>query len=200
MLAAWGVPKLVAVEKLGDYSFKIEFLIEEEKAKVLDSGMWRHKGDALIVIHYDGMVRPSEIHIESTAPWVRLYDLPPTTMKEVHTVQLGNQIKKFIKMDGRFPGYLRYENVPHFSFRCGRIGHALANCDDEGVDEDSIWFGEELRASPPCCVREINLKQVAPRMIKPLFQVSKMQPGAKSPGGQGGGQHAGSYSLGHGSR
>jgi hypothetical protein len=28
-------------------------------------------------------------------------------MKEPHAMQLGNQIGKFIRMDGRFPGYLR---------------------------------------------------------------------------------------------
>jgi hypothetical protein len=39
MLMAWGIPKLVAMEKLGDYSLKIEFLTEAEKIKVLDGGL-----------------------------------------------------------------------------------------------------------------------------------------------------------------
>jgi hypothetical protein len=90
--------------------------------------------------------------------------------------------------------------VLHFCFRCERIGHALGNCESEEVDEDSIRFGEELRASPPHRVKEINLKPVAPRVIKPLFQVAGMQTRATSSGGLVGGQHTGSSNSGQGSR
>jgi hypothetical protein len=65
---------------------------------------------------------------------------------------------------------LRYENVAHFCFWCGKIGHALATCEDEEADDDFVQFGEELRVSPTRRVREITLKQVAPRVIKPLFK------------------------------
>jgi hypothetical protein len=41
------------VEKLGDYSFKLEFNNEEEKKKVLGGRPWRHEGNALIVAHYN---------------------------------------------------------------------------------------------------------------------------------------------------
>jgi hypothetical protein len=56
MMAAWGVPKMAVVEKMEDYTFKLEFAKEEEKIKVLQGGPLRHKGDALIVVHYDGMM------------------------------------------------------------------------------------------------------------------------------------------------
>jgi hypothetical protein len=91
---------------LETYSFKIEFNNHEEKQRVLEGGPWRHKGDALIVIHYDGMVRPSEVNIESIGLWIRLYDLPPVMIKEASARQLGGQISKFIKMDVRYPGYM----------------------------------------------------------------------------------------------
>jgi hypothetical protein len=96
---------------------------------------------------------------------------------------LGEQVGTFIWMDTRYPGYLRvrvaypitkplepklrvrikgrglmevilrYENVPHFCFSCGHIGHVVANCDSGERDDHEIRFGEELRASPPCRVR-----------------------------------------------
>jgi hypothetical protein len=53
---------------------------------------------------------------------------------------------------------LRYENVPHFCFTCRRMGHAVMNYEEEGAEEGSIKFGEELRASPPRRVWEINVK------------------------------------------
>jgi hypothetical protein len=76
---------------------------------VLEGGPWRHKGDALIVVHYYGLTRLSEVRIDSIALWARLYDLPPVMMKETFARQLGGggQIGRLIKMDARYLGYMR---------------------------------------------------------------------------------------------
>jgi hypothetical protein len=63
--------------------------MEEEKRWVVDSGPWRHKGDAVIVVHYDGLSRPSEVHIYDINLWVRFYDLPAIMIKESFAKQLG---------------------------------------------------------------------------------------------------------------
>jgi hypothetical protein len=89
MINAWGIQKLATVEKIGDYIFKIEFVKEEDKVRVLDGGPWRHKGDALIVAHYDGLILSSENCIKSIGLWVRLYDLPTAMMKPIMAQQLG---------------------------------------------------------------------------------------------------------------
>jgi hypothetical protein len=201
MLKAWRIVYLALGEKLGDYIFNLEFHRETEMRRVLDGGPWRHKGDALIVAQYDGKVRPSKINIQSIAMWIRFYDSPPAMMKEVVARQLGGQLGRYIKMDCRYPGYMRvrvefplnklpvqhmkvkikerglmvitpcYENVPLCCFTYGRMGHAV-NCEDEmQLDDQCIKFGEELRASPPKRAKEIMVKQVAASMVKPLFQV-----------------------------
>jgi hypothetical protein len=41
----------------------------------------RHKGDALMVVHCDGLLRPSEVKIDSIPLWIRLYDLPDAMMR-----------------------------------------------------------------------------------------------------------------------
>jgi hypothetical protein len=64
---------------------------------------------------------------------------------------------------------MRYENVPHFRFTCGCMGHAATNCDEEAQDNE-IKFGEELRASPPKRRREIMVNQLSMRVVRPLFQ------------------------------
>jgi hypothetical protein len=173
---------------------------------VLNRGPWRHKGDALLVVHYDGMVRPSEIKIEVIGVWVRFYDLPPAMMKENHARQLGERVGRFIKMDARFPGYLRvrvdfplskplvqtlqvkikgrgpmlntlrYENVPHFYFSCGRLGHTAFNCNEGDAEDGSVKFGEELRASPPRRVREITIRSTTPGVVKNLFSTGSTVP------------------------
>jgi hypothetical protein len=82
MINMWGISSLVSLKKIGDYIFKLEFHKPEEKERVVDGGPWRHKGDALIVMHYDGFSRPSEVCIKSIKLWIILYDLPLAMMKE----------------------------------------------------------------------------------------------------------------------
>jgi hypothetical protein len=44
---------------------------------------------------------------------------------------------------------VKYENIPHFYFSCGRIGHAQQDCpDDDGGGEGDVHFGKVLRCSP----------------------------------------------------
>jgi hypothetical protein len=101
MLAAWGIQNLNSLEKIGDYNFRLEFAKEEEKRWVIEGGPWRHKGDAMIVVHYDGLTRPSEVHIDHTGLWVRFYDLPPAMMKEAFAKQLGSHLGRFTSFDTR---------------------------------------------------------------------------------------------------
>ncbi|CAN6221424.1 unnamed protein product [Urochloa humidicola] len=42
----------------------------------------------------------------------------------------------------------KYENVPHFCFGCGRIGHAQRECPDDHLAMGGVRFGEDLRCSP----------------------------------------------------
>jgi hypothetical protein len=55
----------------------------------IEGGPWRHKGDALLVAHYDGLLRPLKIRIQSIGLWVRLYDLSAAIMKPTMAQQLG---------------------------------------------------------------------------------------------------------------
>jgi hypothetical protein len=107
MIATWGVQKLASVEKIDDYIFKLESVSEAEKIRVLEGGPWSHKGDALIVTHYDGLVRPSEMSIKSLRLWVRFYDLSPAMMKPCFANQLGGQLGTVITSDSRYPRYLQ---------------------------------------------------------------------------------------------
>jgi hypothetical protein len=40
MLKAWNLQQLAAVEKIGDYMFRLEFNKVDKKNRVLDGGPW----------------------------------------------------------------------------------------------------------------------------------------------------------------
>jgi hypothetical protein len=60
---------------LGDNRFLIEFESVDVRQRVVDGGPWRHKGDALIVVSYDGFAPPSSVVINTIGLWARFYDL-----------------------------------------------------------------------------------------------------------------------------
>jgi hypothetical protein len=65
---------------------------------------------------------------------------------------LGDSLKKEVTIKVRERGdmafLVKYENVPHFCFICGRIGHAGKECPDEELEEKGERFNIVLRASP----------------------------------------------------
>ncbi|KAK3141904.1 hypothetical protein QOZ80_4BG0339680 [Eleusine coracana subsp. coracana] len=215
MKLAWGIPDLAPVEKLADKVFLVSFASDEEKKRVVEGGPWRHKGDTLIVVAHDRLVRPSEVKIHSIALWVRFYDLSPKLMNNNFAERLGGQLGTVIKVDTWVSRYLRvrvnfslrkalvpemsirirdrgmmaitlrYENVPHFCFACGRIGHAKMNCEEEADEDLGIRFSEELRASPPRRQREIRTKATTTGAATKHLSFTTKEKGSTSTAGQG---------------
>lgn len=158
MSTAWGLQNLRTARDLGENRFLIDFDHEVDFYRVMNGGPWKHKGDALIIVSYDGLCRPSEVVIESLAIWVRIYDLPEAMMITGFAHHLGEKLGKVLEVGGAVRDYLRvrvdyplaealkvqlkargkgrglmifplkYENVPFFCFSCGRFGHVEREC------------------------------------------------------------------------
>jgi hypothetical protein len=190
----WGRKEHIPVRELGDNRILVEFDSERPWKRVIDGGPWRHKGDAVIFVPYDGIKRLSEVAITSIALWVRIYDIPISMMTEGFTRALGAKIGrvldvgqavnnyKRVRVDfplekiiprsvhqkvrghGELAFLVRYENIPDFWFGCGRIGHDQYECPDEELGNGGVHLCKTLRCSP-------QKKEVGKRMTIPAVDL-----------------------------
>jgi hypothetical protein len=187
MKVACGLLAMKPAKVLGENKFMIEFDSEVVRRRIVDGGPWRHRGDALLVVPYDGLSPPSSIFMNTIGLWARFYDIPNALRKEEHARRLGAWLGQVVSTDMSYPNYvwvrimfpltnaligstkvhirgrssmvvmIRYENVPFFCFIYDRIGHSDKECPDGEVGAGVFGFGVELRASPPKRLREVKV-------------------------------------------
>jgi hypothetical protein len=151
----------------------------------------------MIFVPYDGLQRGSEIEIESINLWICIYDIPAIMMIDGFARALGGKVGRVLeigeahsnykrvkvefpldrailpKIQQKVKGYgvmefmVKYENIPHFCFSCGRIGHAQQDCpDDDGGGEGDVQFGKVLQCSP-------QKRGIGRRMVIPAAPTAK---------------------------
>ena len=76
--STWGKKVSIPVRELGHNRFFVEFDYERLWKRVMGGGPWRHKGNAVIFVPYDGIQRLSEVAVNFNPLWVRIYDIPIT--------------------------------------------------------------------------------------------------------------------------
>lgn len=141
-------------------------------------GPWTFRGDVVIFVPYDGLRCFSEVVIEHIALWVRIYNIPEGMMTDRFVRTLGAKVGRVLEVGdarldykrvrvdfplanpimatvsrkvkdyGTMEFAVRYENIPHFCFCCGRIGHAARECPEEVEGDGGVKFGAMLRCSP----------------------------------------------------
>ncbi|CAN6299744.1 unnamed protein product [Urochloa humidicola] len=102
MEKAWHATHTLPVQRLENNRFIIEFESEHMYNFVLNGGPWRHKGDELIVVPYDGLQRPSEVVIDAVNVWLRFYDVPAMLRKSAFSAVLARKVSPRV-IDGGGP-------------------------------------------------------------------------------------------------
>jgi hypothetical protein len=162
---------------LGSNKYLLEFSSDKSLSFAIRGGPWSFRGDAVILVQYDGLTKLSEVTIESIPLWIRIYDIPVSMMTKAfvtvlgevgRVMEVGDAVRDFkrvrvdfdlskalmphvsIKVRGKgvMEFVVKYESVPHFCFLCGHIGHADRECPDEDLYEEGERYGIELRTSP----------------------------------------------------
>ena len=84
---------------MGSNIFVVHLGSEGDWRHVLNNGPWHFDFSVLIVIEYEGNIRPSEMVFEDIDIWVRVIDLPPDKRCEAFGTAVGNWIGKVVKVD-----------------------------------------------------------------------------------------------------
>jgi hypothetical protein len=92
---AWGD---VAACVIGANRYLLEFPSERSLNFVLSRGPWTFKGDALIVVRYDGLVRMSEIAIYSIPLWIRIFNIPVAMLTQGFVKALGSKVGRVLEV------------------------------------------------------------------------------------------------------
>lgn len=88
----------VVHKELYDRVFSLEFYGESDYKFVMNGGTWKHKGNTLIVVPYDGISRPSEVATNSIPIWIQIFDLPGRMISEEVCMQLGDGLGHTIEV------------------------------------------------------------------------------------------------------
>jgi hypothetical protein len=76
----------------GDNRYLLEFSSVDVLSFVIRGGPWSFKGDAIIMVQYDGLTKLSEVVIESIPLWIRIYDIVVAMMTTAFVTALGTKV------------------------------------------------------------------------------------------------------------
>lgn len=89
--------------------FIITFCAEGDFKFVLQGGPWLHRGDALLVVEFDGLTSPSNVPLDVVPIWIRIYDLPLVLMTKARGELYGRSFGRVREVDVEADGCNRHD-------------------------------------------------------------------------------------------
>jgi hypothetical protein len=83
---------------VGNNRYLLEFSTENSLDFAIRGGPWSFRGDAVIMVRYDGLTKLSEVAIESIPLWIRIYDIPVAMMTTAFVTALGAKVGRVMEV------------------------------------------------------------------------------------------------------
>lgn len=91
----------VEVQVLGKNLFFFTFPTKRDMENILSSGPWNFDHNVVVLKRITGSEQPSEITLDSTSLWARIYDLPLRLRTDNMVARLGDMMGVFEEADTR---------------------------------------------------------------------------------------------------
>ena len=76
MRSAWDAAQEVKFKPLENNLYTVQFSCLGDWERVMNEGPWNFRGDAVILVPYDGISKPSTIRLDTLNIWVQIHDVP----------------------------------------------------------------------------------------------------------------------------
>lgn len=76
MRAAWDLAQDVKFRPLEDNLYTLQFSCLGDWERVMQEGPWHLSGNAVIIVPYDGVTKPSTIQLNTIDIWIQIHDVP----------------------------------------------------------------------------------------------------------------------------
>lgn len=109
MRRAWRLRAEMSYKSLKDNLFIVSFNAEGDYNFVLQGDPWLHRGDALLVAEFNGLLNPSMVNLDTVPIWVRIYDLPLVMMNRARGELYGSKMGKVREVDVQEDGCNKHD-------------------------------------------------------------------------------------------
>ncbi|KAM0861881.1 hypothetical protein ACQ4PT_045598 [Festuca glaucescens] len=175
---AWGNPRGMLFRSVGANMFVAEFTTQRDRDRVWDGSPWHVNKNAVILLEFEDCMKPLELNFDKLLIWARVMNLREKKWwlsiarhidkreKEVQfdhaggflrarvTVDVANPLRRWVQIDSARRKSMdlyeiQYEQVLHFYFSCGQLGHTDSLGPAPGTRDENgdLLFGKGLRAS-----------------------------------------------------
>ena len=76
MRSAWDIAQEARFKPLEENLYTVTFTCLGDWERVMNDGPWNFRGDAVILLPYDGITKPSTVKLETINIWIQIHDVP----------------------------------------------------------------------------------------------------------------------------
>ena len=76
MRAAWDLARDVKFCPLEDNLYTLQFFCMGDWERVMQEGPWNFRGNAVVIMPYDSITKPTKVKVDTIDIWIQIHDVP----------------------------------------------------------------------------------------------------------------------------